>query len=925
MNETQTRKEIIDQELVKRGWSVNNPSQVIIEFHMEKRLNFRSTVAEPEAVYGQQNEYADYLLLERDGETPLAIVEAKRTSKNPEVGRKQAAGYADNVKCEYGIDPFIFLTNGEATKFWDRLRYPPRKVYSVFDRSDLERLKYLRENLSKAPSTISINPAIVNRDYQQEAIKRILERFEKSYRKALLVMATGTGKTRTAMALIDVLIRAKWVNTVLFMTDRRLLRDQAFGKKGFQGFFTEAMDKIKSQSFDKTKRLYASTIQTMQEIYRDISPGFFDLIIMDECHRSIYNKWQDVLAYFDAVQIGLTATPSEVIERDTFRFFDCEEGHPTFNYSYDEAIEDKILVPFVPYHAKTSIQIKWVHSGEIPEEIKEKLLAEGKTEEELNFEGTDLEKKFTNLETLDLMVKEFMDVCFKDDTGVLPGKTIYFAISKEHAYRLLETFERLYPQYKGRLAEVIVSDDSRSDTFLQRFENESFPRIAISVDMLDTGVDVREVVNLVFAKPVFSKIKFWQMIGRGTRILDPGNIKPWCTDKDEFLIIDHWSNFQYFNLKPEGELPKPQDSLPTKLFKLKVQRLKYFLAENQLNACRPIVEELKEHIQYFPKDTVTIKEKKATIDRVLSANFWKYIDTEFLAREIAPLMRFTENVNFDIYSFLLKCEKLELALLTENEKVRRELEESIRSDIRALPLTLNVVRKKEKEILRASSGSFWTKISSADVSFLKAEIAPLMKYKEEKRQNVITFDLDDQVIERKWIEFGPHGEGAYVKEYRDKVERHIRELASRDETLRKLKQDIPVTEEDIEKLEEKLNSPELYITERLLKETYDQPGGTFKQLILHVLDKFKFPSRDEAIAESFETFIHEKNYFAADQIRFLRIVKNVFLEKSRRRQKLTLEDLYQGPFETLGIDAADRLFKKEELEEIVEFFNAQVA
>ena len=261
-------------------------------------------------------------------------------------------------------------------------------------------------------------------------------------------MATGTGKTRVAMALIDVLLKAKCVSHVLFMTDRKLLRDQAYGKKGFQGFFTEAMDRIKSSSFDKTKRLYASTIQTMQEIYREISPGFFDLIIMDECHRSIYNKWQDILSYFDSLQIGLTATPSEAIERDTFRFFECDGARPTFNYSYDEAIEDKILVPFISYHAKTSIQLRGIKAGEIPEEIREKLIAEGKTEEELNFEGTDLEKRFTNLETLESMAKEFMDVSTKDETGVLPGKTIYFALSKEHAYRMLETFDRLYPQHK---------------------------------------------------------------------------------------------------------------------------------------------------------------------------------------------------------------------------------------------------------------------------------------------------------------------------------------------------------------------------------------------------------------------------------------------------------------------------------------------
>ncbi len=699
MNETQTRKEIIDLELGKRQWRIHNPSEVIVEFQMEKRLNVRSVAAEPETEYGKQNEYADYLLLSRDGETPLAVVEAKRTSKNPRVGQRQAEGYANNIVEKYGIDPFIFLTNGEAILFWDRQRYPPRKIYGFFERSDLERLKYLRDSSVQLPSTVEINNSIAGRDYQIEAIKRVLTRIESKHRKCLLVMATGTGKTRTAMGIIDILIRAKWISSVLFLTDRKLLRDQAYGKKGFQGFFSESMARIKSNEFDKTKRLYASTIQTMMEIYKGISPGFFDLIIMDECHRSIYNKWEDILAYFDAIQIGLTATPSESLDRDTFRFFDCEEGQPTFNYSYEAAKEDKILVPFIPYHAKTQFQIKGLKVGEIPEEIKQKLLAEGKTEEELNFEGTDFEKKFTNKESLEAMVKEFMEVCLKDETGVSPGKSICFALSKEHAYRILDTFDRLYPQYKGRLAEVIVSDDNRSDTFLQRFENEPFPRIAISVDMLDTGVDIREAVNLVFAKPVFSKIKFWQMIGRGTRIVDPENLKPWCPEKDSFLIIDHWSNFEYFNLKPQGELPKPQDSLPTKLFKLRLQKLKYLTIQNEHAEILPVIEELRKSIDILPQDAVTIKENKPFLDRVLSKEFWSHIDTDFLERQIAPLLKYTEDVNLHIYSFLIKCERLDLALLTHDSESKKIVTESMREDLRSLPFTLNVIKQKEKQIL----------------------------------------------------------------------------------------------------------------------------------------------------------------------------------------------------------------------------------
>ncbi|MFH1038132.1 MAG: DEAD/DEAH box helicase family protein, partial [PVC group bacterium] len=574
MHEAEVRKEL-DRLLDLRNWHVKNPAEVSVEFEMERRWG--KNISGPTTELYPNKEFADYLLYGRDRK-PLALIEAKRTSKNPRSGQTQAAGYADNIKAEYDFDPFIFLANGEDIWFWDRLRYPPRIVRGFFERDDLERLDYQR--CSRRPlSAIQINPEIADRDYQAEAIKRVFNGLEKGFRTFLLVMATGTGKTRTAMALIDALIRARWINTVLFLADRKMLRDQAYGLRGFQGFFTEACGKVKSGRFDKNKRLYAATIQTMMECYREISPGFFDLVISDECHRSIYNKWKDVLTYFDAIQVGLTATPSDWVDRDTFRFFDCPEKAPTFNYDYQTAVDEKWLVPFIPYHAKTSFQIKGVREDQIPPAVKKKLVEEGRTLDELNFEGTEFEKRFTNTGTHEAMVREFMEVCQKDESGVLPGKTIIFAMTKNHAYRLLETFDRLYPSYKGRLAEVITCDDARADTFLSRFENNRFPLVAISVDMLDTGVDIREVVNLVFAKPVFSKIKFWQMIGRGTRTLEPAALKEWCREKRNFLVIDHWNNFEYFKMKPEGVAPKPEESLPTRVFKVRVEKLRYFMKE----------------------------------------------------------------------------------------------------------------------------------------------------------------------------------------------------------------------------------------------------------------------------------------------------------------------------------------------------------
>lgn len=925
MNEAQTRKEYIDKALGKAQWSKNGSCQYIEEFEMEKVWSTGAGVAEPTAPYGAEHEYADYLLLGRD-EQPLAIVEAKRTSKSAHLGQKQAGGYAENIKAKYGIEPFIFLTNGEDILFWDRDRYPPRLVYGFFERRDLERLYFQRQESNPNLPSVSINPDIVDRDYQAEAVRTVLTGIQNGHRKFLLVMATGTGKTRTAMAIIDCLLKAKRINTVLFLTDRKVLRDQAYGKKGFQGFFTESCGKVTSGQFNAEKRLYAATIQTMMECYKEISPGFFDLVIADECHRSIYNKWKDVLSYFDSIQIGLTATPAQFIERDTFRYFEVDFKNPKenlFNYSYEKAVDEKHLLPFVPYHAKTSFQIKGLREDEIPPAVKKKLVEEGKTLDELNFEGTEFEKRFTNTGTHEAMVREFMEVCIKDDTGTLPGKTIIFAMTKNHAYRLLDAFDRLYPQHKGRLAEVIVSEDSRADNFLGRFENESYPRIAISVDMLDTGVDIREVTNLVFAKPIFSKIKFWQMIGRGTRTLDINNMKPWCPHKENFLIIDHWNNFEYFGEKPEGEAPDIQDAITSRVFKAKVNRLRVYLHQSAQKEIESVTQELQDMIDVLPKDSISVKERKHVLQRLASPKFWANVDTDYLYDHVAPLMRFLEDINYNEYSFILKCEHLELAFLQKDERRILDLKVAIKEDLQLLPMTLQVVKRQEQAVFKTASDAFWGGLSVDYIREAKNKLSPIMKYKRKDGQKIIEFDLDDQIIKRQWIEFGPNGEGEYVHVYKEKVEKRIKELADKEQAIVKFRNDQPVNDQDLDSLENTLNSPELYITEDKLREAYNQPAGTLVQFIKSIFGKYKFKSQEDQIAESFDAFIIAHNY-NTDQTRFLRVIKSVFLSKVRRHELLVIDDFYEGPAREFGADAADRLFTKENLREVLEFCKKEV-
>lgn len=362
-----------------------------------------------------------------------------------------------------------------------------------------------------------------------------MEGIEKKRRNFLLVMATGTGKTRTTIALVDALMKAGYIKRTLFLVDRIALREQAIDA------FREHLPnepfwpKFGEKAIAKDRRIYVSTYPSMLNIIRDkgktLSSHFFDLIIVDESHRSIYNTYGEIFEYFDAFRLGLTATPTNVIDHNTFNLFDCDDGVPTFAFSYEEALrhEPPYLCDFQVMKIKTKFQEEGINKRSISLEDQKRLILEGKEVEEINYEGSDLEKSVINKGTNTLIVKIFMDECIKDDDGVLPAKTIFFCMIKAHARRIEKIFDELYPEYVGELAKVMVSDDSRvygKGGLLDQFKNQNMPRIAISVGMLDTGVDVRELINLVFAKPIYSYTRFWQMIGRGTRLLEPTNIKP---------------------------------------------------------------------------------------------------------------------------------------------------------------------------------------------------------------------------------------------------------------------------------------------------------------------------------------------------------------------------------------------------------------
>lgn len=426
-NEQHTRKEIIDKRLAESGWNINDSTQVVLEYDIVVDANLVREAATPYA--GHQ--YSDYVLLGKDGK-PLAVVEAKKSSVDANIGKEQAKQYCENIVKQHGGElPFCFYTNGHDIYFWDLGNYPPKKVYGFPTRDDLERYKYIRK--ARKPLTGElINTEIAGRDYQIASIRAVLEGIEKRKKQFLLVMATGTGKTRTCIAFVDALMRAGWAERVLFLVDRIALQNQALDAFKEHLPNEPRWPKVGEREIATDRRIYVSTYPTMLNVIRDekkpLSPHFFDLIVVDESHRSIYNTYGEILDYFNTITLGLTATPTDVIDHNTFKIFNCEDGVPSFAYSYEEAVNNipPYLCNFQVMKIKTKFQEDGINKRTVSLEDQKQLILEGKEIEEVNYEGTDLEKNVINKGTNTLIVREFMEESIKDANGVLPGKTIFF-------------------------------------------------------------------------------------------------------------------------------------------------------------------------------------------------------------------------------------------------------------------------------------------------------------------------------------------------------------------------------------------------------------------------------------------------------------------------------------------------------------------
>ena len=558
-SETETRDYFIDLLLKEAGWPLDQPHDR--EFEVAGMPN------------AQAKGFLDYVLWGDDGK-PLGLVEAKRTRRDPRVGQQQAKLYADCLEKQFGQRPLIFYSNGYDHWLWDDVNYPPRQVQGFYKKAELE-LVIQRRISRKSLAAAEINPQILERFYQTRSIRRIGEAFERDHdRKALVVMATGAGKTRTVIALADLLMRCNWAKRVLCLADRVALVRQAVN--AFKKHLPDSSPVNLVTEKDTEGRVFVSTYPTMMGLIDDtrdgqrrFGVGHFDLVIIDEAHRSVFQKYRAIFDYFDSLLVGLTATPKDEVDRNTYSLFDLENGVPTDAYGLEEAVKDGFLVPPKAVSVPLRFQREGINYDELSEEEKEQWDAlewdeEGGVPDRVEAEAVN--KWLFNKDTVDKVLAHLMTRGLTVASGDRLGKTILFAKNQAHADFIADRFNTNYPHYKGEFARVITFKTEYAQSLIDNFSSkDKAPHLALSVDMLDTGIDIPEVVNLVFFKLVRSKTKFWQMLGRGTRLcpdlFGPGQHKRF------FYLFDYCQNLEFFSQNPETTEGALGQSLGKRLFK----------------------------------------------------------------------------------------------------------------------------------------------------------------------------------------------------------------------------------------------------------------------------------------------------------------------------------------------------------------------
>ncbi|HBE9528650.1 TPA: DEAD/DEAH box helicase family protein [Clostridioides difficile] len=883
VSEFETRKRYINIELKLAGWE------------------FGKDIWEEIEVQGMPNEsgvgYVDYVLYGENGK-PLAVVEAKRTSKDPKIGQQQAKLYADCLEKRYSQRPVIFLTNGFDMYIWDD--YSDRKVYGFYKKSELQ-LMIDRRKSKKSLTSVTINDEISNRYYQKEAIRAVCEALENKQRKTLLVCATGTGKTRIAISIVDVLSRHNWIKNILFLADRKALVKQA--KKSFTKLLPNLAlcNLLDSKDSPEDARMIFSTYPTMMNAIDDtkskdgkrlFTPGHFDLIIIDESHRSIYKKYKSIFDYFDSYLMGLTATPKDEIDKNTYSVFDMENGVPTYAYEYNKAVEDGYLVDYTSIEFKTKIMEDGIKYDELSDEEKEEYENTFNDDESIGDEigNNAVNEWLFNSDTIDLVLNKLMTEGLKIEGEEKIGKTIIFAKNTKHARAIVERFNKLYPKYGGNFVKAVDYSINYVDSIIDDFSDKNkLPQIAVSVDMLDTGIDIPEILNLVFFKKVRSKTKFWQMIGRGTRLCP--DLLGVDMDKERFLIFDFCNNFEFFKFNPKGFEGNKAETLTEKLFNIKVsmvkelQDIKYIEGE-YAELRKELLEELITSVKALNEDSYIVRMNLSYVHKYKNENVWSNIGAvaqNEIREYISPLITSYSDdelaKRFDVVMY-----NIQLAYLQNNNASKGIRHVMATAEKLSKLGTIPQIQQQKYTIEKAMTEDFWEDSDIFEVEEVRISLRELIKYLEKSSQKIYYTSFEDMIVAE------DRNDSVYnannLKNYKKKVEYYLN--SHKDElAIFKLRNNKKITKQDVETLEEILLK-QLGNCDDYKKEFGDTPVSQLVRRLVG-LDR-------EAANEAFSEFLNNKS-FNTKQIHFVKlivdyVVKNGFIEDN----KVLMED----PFRTVG-------------------------
>jgi type I restriction enzyme R subunit len=907
-SEVETRDFFIDLLLKEAGWPLDQGR--------DREL----------PVTGMPNEkgegYVDYVLWGDNGK-PLGLVEAKRTKRDARVGQQQAKLYADCLEKHFGQRPIIFYSNGYDHWMWDDHNYPPRSVQGFFKKAELELLIQRRETRLPLASA-EIDPKIVERYYQSRAIRRICEAFEKDHdRKSLIVMATGAGKTRTVIALCDLLMRCNWAKRVLFLADRVALVKQAVN--AFKKHLPASSPVNLVTEKDTEGRVYVSTYPTMMGLIdesadgqRRFGVGHFDLVIIDEAHRSVYQKYRSIFEYFDSFLVGLTATPKDEVDRNTYNLFELETGVPTDSYGLDEAVKDHFLVPSKPVSVPVRFQREGIRYDQLSEEEKEEWDAlEWNEEGEIpdRVEAAAVNRWLFNKDTVDKVLEHLMTRGAKVAEGDRLGKTIIFAKNHDHAVFIADRFDVNYPQYKGAFARVIDFQVEYAQSLIDDFSNPAkSPHIAISVDMLDTGIDIPEVLNLVFFKLVRSKTKFWQMVGRGTRLCE--NLFGPGRDKQFFYIFDYCQNLEFFGQNPDTTDGAMGESLGKRLFKARIELIAELdrgiagggKEEKQAELRQDTAEFLRTQVAAMNVNNFIVRPKRRLVERYSDAKEWEKLDmarqTE-LASDVAGLPSELVDDDQEAKQFDLLMLRLQLAILRHEpsyERLRKQVVEI--AGLLEEKANIPMVQQQLEVIQEIQTDDFWQDVATPMLENVRKRLRSLVKLIEKGKRIVVYTDFQDTLGDETTVELPGLGSPVDFEKFRAKAQQFLKANESHP-AIHKLRFNDPLTPADVEELEKMLLQAGMGTADdinRAKGESY-KLGLFFRSLV--GLDR-------EAAKRAFAKFLTGKTP-TANQIEFI----NLMIDYLTQRGWMDPSILYESPFTDISPRGVEGVFDSVEVTQLL--------